>query len=359
MTCRVERKTMFEITMLPAREGDSLLIRYGPDDAPYRVLIDVGRKATYKDLLDLLPKGERHLELLVITHIDRDHIEGALSLLKDEDAGFSYDDIWFNGYKHLIWSNDESFGGVQGDKLTKLIAAHVLPWNKAFDGGPVRLDDDMPITRTLAGGLKLTLLSPTAEKLAKLEPHWAEECRRAGIDPNGAAIALARPSAVDDVETFGGSLEEMAATVTTEDNAPANGSSIAFLAEYDGKTVLFGADAHPSLLVASLDKLGRPLPLDCALVKVPHHGSQANTTRELLNRLTSPHWFISTNGSYFDHPDEVAIARILTSPASEQRTLHFNYKKPRTQIWQDKNSAREKYRYDCNYPEAGLVTLPL
>lgn len=343
--------------MLPASEGDSLLIRYGDPTAPRRVLIDAGRKATFKQLLEFLPEEERHLELFVISHVDRDHIEGALEALDPGRSDLTFDDIWFNAYRHLLWQPDsEEFGAVQGEKLTKLIVDRKLPWNEAFEGGPVRLEGDLPVVRTLAGGLKITLLSPDAAKLARLEPQWAEECRRAGLDPAASATAeQPQPEDYgpnDDIEDFGGSLEDLAAETTVEDTAPPNGSSIAFLAEYDGRTVFFGADAHPSMLVASLDQLGRELPLRCDLIKIPHHGSQANTTRELLERLDGERFMISTNGSYFGHPDEIAIARILTRPSDGRKTLYFNYDQDRTRPWRESEAQRNRYRFDCVYPSA-------
>src|SRR5688572_23271608 len=68
--------SMFEVEMLPAREGDSLWLRYGSKTAPKQILVDAGRAATYKDLRErflALPKGRRTFELFVITHVDRDH----------------------------------------------------------------------------------------------------------------------------------------------------------------------------------------------------------------------------------------------------------------------------------------------
>lgn len=357
---------MFEVTMLPANEGDSLLIRYGEPAAPRRVLIDAGRKATFKRLLEFLPEDERHLELFVISHIDRDHIEGALDVLGQEQAAFTFDDIWFNAYRHLLWEPDsEDFGAVQGEKLTKLIVERKLPWNLAFGGGPVRLDGEAPVVRKLDGGLTLTLLSPDAAKLAKLEPQWKEECRRVGLDPSEPLPAedahTEDPDWHHGIERFGGTLEELADEVTPEDSAPPNGSSIAFLAEYDGKAVFFGADAHPSLLVRSLDRLGRPLPIECALIKLSHHGSQANTTRALLDRLAGERFFVSTNGTYFDHPDDVAIARVLTTPTAGAKTLYFNYDQDQTRPWRESASQRAKYRYKCVYPESAgqPITLAL
>src|SRR5947207_727960 len=94
----------FQIHMLPAHHGDCLLIEYGKA-APYHwVLIDGGTDSTWKDLeaaLGKIPQAERKLELLVVTHIDADHIGGALKLFDNLPADISFDEVWFNGYRHL------------------------------------------------------------------------------------------------------------------------------------------------------------------------------------------------------------------------------------------------------------------
>lgn len=354
---------MFDVMMMPASEGDALLIRYGDADAPRSVLIDAGRKATYRHILELIPEEDRHLELFVISHVDRDHIEGALSILGEQGNGFSFDDIWFNGYEHLVWEDEiEQFGAEQGEELTKHIKRRGLPWNRAFGGGPVRLDDDAPVVRTLPGGLTITLLSPDSSKLAKLAPKWRDECARAGIVP-GSEIAEDAPSeepgSESSLEMFGGSLLDLAETPTAVDTAAPNGSSIAFLAEYGGKRVLFGADAHPELLARSIGLLGQPLPIACDLVKVPHHGSKANTTIALLEHVESDHYFVSTNGNYFKHPDCATIARIVTRPGANVRTIYFNYVQDYTRVWDEDEASKAQYGYRCVFPESPNIPVTL
>lgn len=355
---------MFEVTMLAAAEGDALVVRYGPEDSPHQVLIDAGRTATYARLLDFLPEGSRHIELFVVTHVDRDHIEGALKVLGDEANGFTFDDVWFNAYRHLDWdSPEEDFGARQGEALTGLIGSRRLPWNRAFGGGPVRLDAGEPVTRVLKGGLAVTLLSPDAGRLEALKPRWERECRRAGLDPSTGSddLELDDQDSEGAVEAFGGSLGSLADTSTREDAAAPNGTSIAFLVEYDGVRALFASDAHPSLLCMSLDRLGVPLPLRCDLVKVPHHGSQANVTRSLLGRLDSQRFLISTNGDFFGHPDDVAIARIVTTPGADWRTLYFNYRRASTAAWDRSEEDKRDYGFRCVFPkrEGDPVTVRL
>ena len=79
----------FRIDMLPARRGDCLWIEYGDPTQPHRLLIDGGtggtRRTIAKRLRDL-PPDQRRLDLLVITHVDADHIAGMLELLERADG---------------------------------------------------------------------------------------------------------------------------------------------------------------------------------------------------------------------------------------------------------------------------------
>jgi hypothetical protein len=135
-------------------------------------------------------------------------------------------------------------------------------------------------------------------------------------------------------------LEKLCAEPEDPDDAIPNGSSIALLAEYDGRKILLAADAHPSVLKDSLNYLtdnGRTK-LELDLFKVAHHGSQRNTTTKLLSMIDC-----------HDHPDNVALARIMKS-TKRQKTLHFNCDQPRLSGWKDKKLMR-KYRFELDFPE--------
>ena len=79
---------MFRIEMLPAAHGDCLWIEYGSGSTVHRILIDGGPAHAYPALRERilhLPADERRFDLLVITHIDADHIEGIIRLLLDAE----------------------------------------------------------------------------------------------------------------------------------------------------------------------------------------------------------------------------------------------------------------------------------
>lgn len=348
--------------MLPAREGDCLWIRYGKPTAPHQILVDTGRAATYKALrerLMKLPANQRTFELFVITHVDRDHIEGAMALLEDEELPITLKQIWFNGFDHLPKSKVETFGAVQGERVTTALLKRKKQWNRWWKGQSVALRGDTLPKPTLGGGMKLTLLSPDRQQLIDLIPQWKEECREAGIIPGIKAKEHKKPPGI---EVFGAlDVEKLATTPFTPDKTLPNGTSIVLLAEYDGKRVLLGADSHVDRLIASLKALRKGkkrIPID--LFKVSHHGSDRNVSKELIELIDCPLYLISTNGSYFQHPKAAALARILKY-ASSSITLAFNYHSKFTDVW-DQPALKSKYHYDTVYPERrsnGSLTVKL
>jgi len=324
----------FAIEMLPANEGDCLLLEFddaGRSGRTARVLIDGGRKATWnhlKERLTQIPPEERELDLLVVTHVDRDHIEGVITMLEDRNCPVTFKDVWFNGFRHL--NDDESFGPVMGERLTTALLSR--RWNGAVDGKgrAIRVCDDgsLPTTK-FPSGLTLTVLSPTRLLLQKMVPVWEKECRRAGLDPSQPTLLMESPGD----EAFGPiDVDALADEPFQSDAAAANGTSIALLAEYDGRKVLLGGDAHAGVLVESLKKYGGGAKVSLDAWKVAHHGSRANTSQLLLERAICHRYLVSTSGAYFEHPDRQAIARIVKY--GNAREIIFNYRSKQTEIWE-------------------------
>jgi beta-lactamase superfamily II metal-dependent hydrolase len=367
---------MLSIEMLPVEHGDSLLVTYGDPAAPHHVLIDGGpyfiyQDGTFVERKALLQRVERlataggQLELLVVTHIDADHIEGIVKLLGGRSGRPRIRDVWFNSWRHLAPQPDDLLGPIHGEMLSALIQHRDLPWNAAFDGGPVAAPtEDPPPAVALSGGLRLTLLSPTPAELAALCEPWEELLRKEGLDPDAPEQALERlkhhrlrPD--DYLGERRPDVEQLADKPFKSDTSPANGSSIAFIAEYDGRRCLFAGDAHPHVLEASIQRLlaanaDHRLRLDA--FKVPHHGSSRNLSVSLLERIECRHYLLSSSGNYYGHPHLEAVARIIAH-GGEQPVLHFNYRSEKSAVWDDA-VLQTDYGYTTRYPDAaetGLV----
>lgn len=328
---------MLRLELLPAAYGDASLISYGPGaQALHHLLIDAGPASTVPSLiarLDRLGAEGGHIDLFVVTHIDNDHLGGALTLLRTSRIAEIIDAVWFNGYAHLARS-DGLLGPVQGEQLTQQIVELGLPWNATWPrkvssergiGGPVVVS--RPTKKRLLGGATALVLSPTAAKLRALLPVWERVVTEAGLRQGHPAQ---EPPEVLAPGLLGGSLSDLAAVRTTTDKAEANGSSIAFVFEYQGRRVLMGADAHPDALTSALGQLDeRPYRVDAC--KLPHHGSRYNVSRDLVEALDCPLWLVSSNGARFRHPDDEALARVVRhgTRASRRPVIGWNYNSDR------------------------------
>ena len=359
---------MFTIEMLPASHGDSLWLEYGPKKKPYRILIDGGKDYSYKHLearleerLGSLPREKRVFELLVITHIDSDHIGGVLEFLEENPLDVTFRDIWFNGYHHLPETPPDLLGPVQGERLTDLLVNGHQPWNAALDGEAVAIPKlaTLPVVK-LTGGLRLTVLSPTLQELHRLKPEWKKVVLEEGLVPGHPAVAK-----VDDDDRPSDLLgdgepdpKRLAVSGFKEDTSKANGSSIGLLAEYRGKRCLLAGDAFPSVLARSVATLAHQrrvetLPVD--LLKVSHHGGRKNTSNELLQGIACKRFLFSTDGSSFNHPHDESVGRAIMAGGTGS-TLYFNYRSDVNERW-DTFRLKREYGYEAVYPEPGTEGL--
>ena len=373
---------MFRIEMLPAAHGDCLWIEYGSGREVHRILIDGGPAHAYPSLRERilhLPAGERRFDLLVITHIDADHIEGIIRLLLDAEAlDCHFDRIWFNGRDQLNAVPDpagEALGGVQGEYLGMLIADYeqrtgTQVWNLGFAKELAVIDrkeGTLPVVE-LPGDCRLTLLSPDHERLLDLKDNWAKELKAAGVRSGNIAQLRERLAdsrslrplgdvlgaeddfdleapASDDIDsdlddTLGrGTGEPGADAPFGGDTSRANGSSIALLLEYPATKpevrLLLAGDAWASVLETSLASVLKPgARLSLNGFKLPHHGSVANISEALLERLKCSNYLISTNGAIFGHPHARCVELLLKTHSGQGKPrLHFNYLVTSTEAW--------------------------
>jgi len=326
-----------KVKFLEARNGDSILISFSDSDGASRnVLIDGGPPSTYqyknkkgkyesgalKQELDHIDS----IDLLILTHVDDDHIGGILQWFsKDPDAKNKVKKVWFNSGQLI----SERFKGAliegnsivlkdtssldtsikQGISFEEYISSHAI-WERAI------IDASKNVTLF---GLKFQFLSPDDEKLRLLLKKWKKE------DPN-------LDTATSD--DYSVSLKDhISADLFKEDKSIHNGSSIAFIITFNGKNLVFLGDAHPRLVEQSLTDLGYSPEnkLEAEFVKVSHHGSKSNTSYELLNLIETHKYIISSNGAIHNLPHKQCLARIINHNNSAE--LYFNYSEKPNEIF--------------------------
>jgi len=281
------------LTAVHAACGDCLRLDYTDDEqVARRILVDGGLGSAFdKGLgLELGPsEAPTAADVVVVTHVDRDHIEGVIRALERERLTAT--DYWFNGRDQIA---PHTRSAAQGDALSELIPDDKR--NRIVEGRALVVGKAGPPELALPGGATAVLLSPTPERLEKLLAKWPQPSRDA--DPVEALL-----SAFDEQPRRGpGQLGR--------DTSVSNGSSIAFLFEYASVSILFTGDAWSSVLTESIKKLlAKRLTAKLAvqLFKLSHHGSRQNVTPELLDLIEPERVLVCTDGSQYNHPDEDAL----------------------------------------------------
>lgn len=368
----------FRIKLLPALHGDCIWIEYGDAGATHHLLIDGGPLGAFGALrahVEALPAQARDVELLVVTHIDADHIDGIVKLLRHPELGLRYREVWFNGWPQLerslaggavVRNDGAERGAISGAALDLTTMRGGLACNERFQRYAAFVPDDGELPRArLAGGMEITLLSPTPPKLQALSTAWTKAFAALGRKPGDDAYVAARLDRDARFRGDGalpalpGGIDEAADAATALDAAVANGSSIAFVAEYEGRRCAFLGDAHAPTVQQALGRMARergeePLRLDA--VKLSHHGSDGNTTTLLLQKMACRSFLVSTNGSVFGHPDDAAIARIVRHAAPAR--LVFNYLSDHNRKWADAALQRQGH-FEAIYPAADTAGIEL
>ncbi|MEZ4685510.1 MAG: MBL fold metallo-hydrolase [Bacteroidia bacterium] len=337
---------------LPANSGDALVLQFKGDDGKnHFIWVDGGLVKSYEQtrmVMEAITGHDEDIDLLVVTHVDQDHIGGILAFAADPEAPHErVKRYWFNASRNLA----QFFNTRHHPDRELAIPQQGL---RSIDQG-IKLESFLqkenkwhsePVMRfSMANlhGLDVYVLGPDEEDLRQLAERWSDE-----MQDN------ARDRSIDWGEPKRESLEALAQKPFEEDDSRPNASSIVLALEYEGFRILLPGDAHPSDLVASLGALGyskeSPVVLDA--FKLSHHGSKASLSPELLDLIDCKNYLISTDGSRHGLPHREALARIIMHPRNRQRgtTFYFNYNNDGLRAIFTPGEIK-KHRIRCVFPE--------
>lgn len=325
---------MMKIKFLKAFNGDSILISFLENEIPRNILIDGGVGDTYKTtsnvkgdlhkVIEKIREDKQFIDLLVLTHFDDDHIGGILRWLnKDKEAVSLIKKVWFNSGKEIA----KRFTSEENKDLDIEIAEETLNFHTSSKQGisfekylrDIHLWEGKIIEQGLTFdlfGLKFKILSPNDDKLDKLLRLYKKQ-KDYFTSGGEYDFQNSLKEFIDEESQLGFKFQE--------DTSVANGSSIAFVMGYEDKNFLFLADAHPSVIIEGLSKFGynKENPLNVELMKVSHHGSMYNTSKELLNIVKTNSYLISSNATKHGLPNKRTIARIIHN--NPNAFIYFNY----------------------------------
>lgn len=339
----------------------------------------------------------KQIDLLVITHIDEDHIMGVEQMLA-ETPDLTIGKIIFNSYerlqerqeKRLTKAQQKHLESIKGELncvfrdaiesevsakqvvtgLSKLITTNIQ-WRTNWERGYTALDARKEIDLNEWGVIKI--LAPTQKEIKKLDEEFRSVLfNELFVEDDNVELSdcetlyemlirYAELHAKEPAEnqpvastTLEEKLEKAAEENPKESSiTPANKASLAFVWEKNGKKVLFLGDAKPGIVVKGLlaHYPQGPYPMIFEAVKVAHHGSHYNTTESLMEHVDSEHYFV-TGGEEGKRPSEAAVGRILLRDLKgnvRRRTLHVNYKTSLTEQLAGDQDLKERYHFDVDF----------
>lgn len=354
----------FSLDVLPALKGDCLMLHYGSPKDLHLMLIDGGPANVY--VPELKPRIEMvhaargldendalPVDVVMVSHIDDDHIRGILELTKEQRRNspglrLEVGSLWHNSFEDLLTTkpgqllsgfgaasilaginpasvfssvepDDEDHDKIEMHQAVEVLSsipqgqqlrsdAEVLGWkiNRKFKGKLIVASANLePVT--LDGGLKLTVAGPMQpELLALQEAHdkWLRE-RKDGHEKTPQAM--------------------LAAFV---DKSVPNLSSIVVLAELCGKSMLLTGDARGDKILEGLELAGVLKPKGkkaVNLLKVPHHGSSNNMEPIFFERLPADHYVFSGDGQH-GNPRRQTLEMLLEARGeAADYKIHLTY----------------------------------
>ena len=313
---------LFTLEALQANDGDCLLLHYqNGGGTPVRVLIDGGSAGVYstvlKPRLDRLgAKKPLDLRMVMVSHIDADHITGVLDLLKaleqqqdDGEEGFCrIDTLWHNSFEKLHGGKkavaqsatvSAAVDGIappkgldlftravvtsvpQGNQLRKTAVTLTIPINEGADGDLVSAPHRGRKVIKIADGLTFMVLAPHDDQLDRLRAEFQKVKPKPGVDD--AAVGA---------DYLNNTVPNMSSIVVMAEAArPGGGTPL---------RMLLAGDARGDVILESLKLAGLMTQDRCHvdLLKVQHHGSNHSATLDFFKQVTADRYVISGNGKH-------------------------------------------------------------
>ena len=342
--------------------GDCIVLLLQLEQQNFSLFVDCGSftEEIHRYVIDTLNKN---IDILIVTHIDNDHVSGIARMLHDI-PDLNIGKIIFNSYDREtnedgIIKLDEKLR-TRIEKLRSQLpiytvkeeesikAKHALllsecilsqeNWTRVWDTKPYTQSSPNLILNDGDFG-ELIFLSPTSNELSALEKEFKEEFNKRLLRPLDGKhkedseiyeliIRLAETNNYEESEdpvSFGQMTTQMIDMKASNEKSPAispaNKASLAVLWKYNNIGIILLGDSDPEIVMRKLRYIND---IDILACKVSHHGSKHNTTIELIEKVNSAHYFF-TGGKNEQRPSIEAIAKILKKTSKEHFTLHFNY----------------------------------
>lgn len=359
------------IRTFQSKQGDCIFFIIEGNDGRFVVMIDCGK---YTDEIQKYVEEElgKHINLLVVTHIDNDHVDGVVEMLEQtpdvriDKILYNCNQLWNGRQKqqakatmqqdmqrlrnNLPPRQKNDVGKIKADKavtLAEKLAENEMWWQAwKKDEYITSIIEPIPLNEHDERFGRLIVLTPTMADIEKLNKEFkveyarltkhilAEgenvECQETLFELVERVAAMKRRNyeMMAAVKTGATDLMEETHLKAAFDFEPKgvsdeNVASISLIWEHGDERVLFMGDAEPDAIAVRIKNIYGEGLHEMKAIKVSHHGSKHSTSIGLMNRVDSGHFFF-TGGNLSDKPSLEAIMKIVKRGDIRERILHFN-----------------------------------
>lgn len=320
-----------------AMHGDCVEIQWQDSEGKDRfIIIDSGPKESFENgfnsaINSIFLNEKNTIDLLIVSHYDTDHIEGFLEFFKRKDIDFSkIKEIWFNS-KQLVFEKPLSSYEAHFERIKEISTnlelgvGELISLTKKIEELKIK-SNCFPITVETINeydfdNLKLILISPFNENLQILFDSEPE-------------LTLSSK----DIKAK--SIEELWNLPNLSDSKKVHGASLSFILEHDGKRLLYLSDTSINVVYKRLLQLEDGINFD--KIKLSHHGSIYNISKEFINYVNCSTYIISSDGLRHKHPHRETLAKIAFSNKEKGIPTEFIFNYP---IHETIFSEEEKSKY--------------
>lgn len=326
----------FEIDLLPVgsekKSGDCIAMRYGDlvsgKDKQTVIIVDGGYANTWKGTLKPHLKkyynceydGKLHVDLVILSHPDGDHVSGLVEMAKDPEVEIGL--VWMHKpWEELTpkWFKDgritkESLKDRLGDAFEKAKELADMTNNVDLDCLTEGSYDFKDATFTILG---------PSEQFYKT---CITNCEKTPTPSENVDDMPQAQSSSGDME-YEPYVKGKIKWDDTENTSPINESSLVILFEYEGVKVLFTGDAGKDGLnrsIAYANETGIKLS-DCTIIKMPHHGSRKNVDPDIMDAfIGSKKLYYSCASDDLGHHPSLRLINMLNEKGFRQLSTSGN-----------------------------------
>lgn len=326
---------MVKIFTLPANEGDFIWICYGENEVYNHILIDGGTKECgeeYASIIKIIDERKEKIEALVLTHVDYDHIQGAIEGIcrtSDDLLKRTVKKIYFNTCRGIRRNLKETGEFLEGSDCVEDQICVNQNYKQYSVGDGIKFLDllsekglkDRLVDYVVYGEQAvlpndaiIRFISPGEKELIKFANHWEKYERENEYVQYASNLDMVKEN-----------LSDLMNENLVSDQSINNASSIAFIFEYQSIKLAFLGDARPSVCLQGIKKINDADHLEVDLLKLSHHGSRSNTSDPLLKTIKTNNYLLSTNGHHKKVPNKVVLSHLLKNAGEKDINLYCNY----------------------------------